>query len=314
MLRELLRGQLVQQSIDVDPTAPLRNRLLISLLLSVPVVAMEPPVSQKSLILSGPAMTCCPNHPRNMRKDAAIDAITLTERQLEAVIRGWFASLTSPLAAKMTPHGLPSDAEKVIALSLEGVIHGPLNRIYLHGWNFGVQELGPAAGQAKLMAALTGQPAAYLREFQGKLIRSVSDTVDSAIREELATGIEAGESIPQLTSRLKTSIDGMSGVGAERIARTETARAFMASREKSWQESGNVWGKRWQLAPDACQFCVAAASEFGVQKLGVPFFEKGTVLTGSLGESMTLDYSDVDGPPLHPNDRCSLVMVMEEPK
>ena len=279
----------------------------------VPVVAVEP-ISQKSLIISGPAMTCCPNHPRNMRKDAAIDAITLTERQLEAVIRGWFASLTSPLAAKMTPHGLPSDAEKVIALSLEGVIHGPLNRIYLHGWNFGVQELGPAAGQAKLMAALTGQPAAYLREFQGKLIRSVSDTVDSAIREELATGIEAGESIPQLTSRLKTSIDGMSGVGAERIARTETARAFMASREKSWQESGNVWGKRWQLAPDACQFCVAAASEFGVQKLGVPFFEKGTVLTGSLGESMTLDYSDVDGPPLHPNDRCSLVMVMEEPK
>jgi HK97 family phage portal protein len=271
------------------------------------------PISQKALILSGQAMSCCPHHPRNMRKDAATDTITLTERQLEGIIRQWFGEITPQLTAKMTPRGLPSDVKEVLEVTLKAATEAPIRQIFTHGYNFGVQEL-PTRGNAEIMAVLTGPAEKYLREHEGKLVRSVSDTVDHKIRNDLADGVQAGESTPELSTRLKSSVDEMSGVGSERIARTETARAFMAAREDSWKESGVVWGKRWQLAPEACEFCEAAAREYGVQPLGSPFFKRGAVLTGTMGGSMKMDYADVDGPPLHPNDRCSIVMVMEPPK
>jgi len=40
--------------------------------------------------------------------------------------------------------------------------------------------------------------------------------------------------------------------------------------------------------------------------IGEPFLKQGDVLTGADGGSLALDYEDIDGPPLHPNCRCSL--------
>jgi hypothetical protein len=269
--------------------------------------------SQKFLILRGPDLSCCPHHPRNMRKAAGSDVFTLTERQLEDVLRGWFNGLPSKIVPLVNPRGLPSDALKVISDSLATVVEQPMRGIFQHGYNYGVQEL-PTRGNAEIMAALTGPAEKYLRNHVDKqMIPSVSETVNEAIRDELAVGVSKGETIPELTDRVRTTTTEMSGIGAERIARTETADAFMSSREASWKESGVVWGKRWRLAPEACEFCEAAARDFGVQPLGVPFFGKGTVLTAASGASMKLDYKAVNGPPLHPNDRCGMAAVMEEP-
>jgi len=41
------------------------------------------------------------------------------------------------------------------------------------------------------------------------------------------------------------------------------------------------------------------------------FFAKGSTLTVG-GSTMKLDYTDVQGPPLHPNDRCDLVPVLQD--
>ena len=63
----------------------------------------------------------------------------------------------------------------------------------------------------------------------------------------------------------------------------------------------------------ACEFCQEVAKQFNDKTVALndPFFAKGSVLT--VGEStMKLDYTDVQGPPLHPNDRCDLVPVLED--
>jgi hypothetical protein len=100
---------------------------------------------------------------------------------------------------------------------------------------------------------------------------------------------------------------------ATTIARSETARAYTHGTEEGWKQSGVVKGKRWLLAPGACEFCRAAAKSYAGRTVGLgdPFYERGAVLTGTDGGTMNLDYDNVDGPPLHPNCRCDLAAVTE---
>ena len=62
-----------------------------------------------------------------------------------------------------------------------------------------------------------------------------------------------------------------------------------------------------------CEFCRAAARLFSEKPVALnqPFFPKGSTLAGVKGGVMALDYDDVNGPPLHPNDRCSVSAVLE---
>lgn len=141
----------------------------------------------------------------------------------------------------------------------------------------------------------------YLREYRGKTIRSVTTTADARIRQEIADGIAKGETVPELTTRVQSVVGDMSRYSAERIARTESSRAFNAAREKSWMESGNVWGKRLILSPDACSFCKTLAKQYGVGALGTAFVNKGDTVTLDDGAEVEIDYSDIEEPPLHPN-------------
>lgn len=270
--------------------------------------------SQKDVMFGhGPDCTCCHRPPKSFRKTKGEETISLTEKELESAVKGWFDHIAQVMSGNVGSNGLKG-SPTALALSFTQATTNTIGRIFLGGWNFGVQELGDKAGKAELQSALTGPVEKYLREHELKLATVVSETVIDRVKNELADGVAQGETIPQLKTRLQESVNGMSGIAAERIARTETARAFMASREKAWQTSGNVWGKRWQLAPDACDFCEEVAAKFGTQPVGTPFFSKGESIMLGDGQTMNLDYSDVEGPPLHPNDRCSLVAVYEKPK
>lgn len=271
-------------------------------------------LSQKDVIFGhGPDCACCHRPPKSFRKTKGEETISMTEKELEEAVANWFGHIAQTMSGNVGSNGLKGSSVP-LALSFTTATTNTIGRIYLTGWNFGVQELGDKAGEATLQSALTGPVEKYLREHELKLANTVSETVLNRVKEELAVGVSQGETITQLKTRLQESVNDMSGIAAERIARTETARAFMAARERSWQASGNVWGKRWQLAPDACDFCKEVAAAYGVQPVGAPFFSKGDMLTLGDGQTMNLDYSDVDGPPLHPNDRCSLVAVYEKPK
>ena len=59
-------------------------------------------------------------------------------------------------------------------------------------------------------------------------------------------------------------------------------------------------------------FCKAAAAQYEGKpaKLGAPFYPRGSRIEAG-GAVMELDYSDVDGPPLHPNCRCDMEPVLE---
>jgi len=159
---------------------------------------------------------------------------------------------------------------------------------------------------------------AYVKSESVRLSRGVARGVNQytsvRVSKILGEGIESGETVGQLADRVREWA-GEKGDAARAtrsramtIARTESNRATRKAESEAWKASGLVEGKTWLLAPDPCEFCEAAAEAFGSQSVGLndPFFKQGEVLKGADGGEMTLDYEAVDGPPLHPNCRCSM--------
>jgi hypothetical protein len=153
----------------------------------------------------------------------------------------------------------------------------------------------------------------YVDRASTMLASGVNETTNYRVRDLLGTSLDEGKTIPQMTQQIRESM-GTTASRAETIARTESARAYSQGQEEAWKQTeGIVKGKTWVLAPDACEFCRAAARMFNEKPvpLGQPFFRKGDTLQGVKGGSLVLDYDDVNGPPLHPNDRCAIGAVTE---
>jgi hypothetical protein len=74
-----------------------------------------------------------------------------------------------------------------------------------------------------------------------------------------------------------------------------------------------VTGKTWLLAPDPCEFCEAASEAFSDNAVDIDgsFYEQGSEIQGKDGGTMVADYESIDGPPLHPNCRCSLMPKLD---
>ena len=154
----------------------------------------------------------------------------------------------------------------------------------------------------------------FVNTYTVRLAETMQETTRVQLRDLLGEGLTNGETTAELAKRIREFDSSVNGYRSEMIARTESARAFERGQEVAWKESGEVEGKTWLLAPGACEFCEAAAAEYATKAvpLGVPFYSQGTVLKGTQGGTMTLDYEAVEGPPLHPFCRCDLLPVLRE--
>lgn len=157
---------------------------------------------------------------------------------------------------------------------------------------------------------------AFLDSYTPVLVRSLNSELARSVQNVVRDGVNAGLSTNAIRQNLEASpfftSDGISG-RAEMIARSESARAFVEGEMQGWEQSGVVKGKEWLLAPNPCEFCKALAAQFNKRTIGVrdSFYELGSVLTGTDGGKLKLDYTAIKGPPLHPNCRCDLVAVTE---
>ncbi len=142
----------------------------------------------------------------------------------------------------------------------------------------------------------------------------INQTTADALRDELEEGMEAGETVDQLKGRIQDLCEEWAeGARAETIARTESCRAYTGGHIAAWQSTGVVSKKAWVSAADACPFCLDMDGT--VVELDDNFFDEGDtqdVEWRGQDLSMSQDYSDVGGPPLHPNCRCALVGVLDE--
>lgn len=143
-----------------------------------------------------------------------------------------------------------------------------------------------------------------------KFANEITEETSSRLRSSIAAGLEAGEAIQDLEKRIMNST-AFDLPRAEKIARTETIRAQTKSEIEVWKESGVVEAKIWYTAQDerTCPLCAPLHEK--VISLNDTFFAKGDSHEGDNGQIIKLDYEAVDGPPLHPNCRCTLIPVVE---
>lgn len=154
----------------------------------------------------------------------------------------------------------------------------------------------------------------FIDEYTVRLANAVNGTTELALRRIMVDGLDQNRSVREISNTIMDMDESVSGFRAERIARTESTRAFVEGEKEAWKQSGVVQGKTWLLAPGACEFCRALKAQFGNEPIPLdqPFYQQGHVLVGVQGGRLRLDYSDVVGPPLHPHDRCDLLPVLVE--
>ena len=193
-------------------------------------------------------------------------------------------------------------------------------------------ESGVTLGLDTVTKLATGEPdftparddlRAYAQSESVRLARGAAEGIGKYTRVRvskiLGDGIAAGETIDQLANRVQEwageagDEERSTRNRAVMIARTEAQRATRRAEVEAWKSTGMVEGKTWLLAPDPCEFCEAASNEFSTKSIGLEdsFFNKGDTMLGADGNEMALDYEDIDGPPLHPNCRCSLQPKLE---
>jgi len=76
------------------------------------------------------------------------------------------------------------------------------------------------------------------------LLSNVPDEIFETIRNEISAGLNAGESIRDLSKRISSAFDDISKTRAELIAQTETAAAYSFASDKAARAAG-IGYKKW---------------------------------------------------------------------
>lgn len=75
-------------------------------------------------------------------------------------------------------------------------------------------------------------------------LSGIADNIAAKIRDEISTGLLAGESIAQLSARITAAFDDIEGDQATLIAESETAAAYSFASDKAARAAG-IQYKRW---------------------------------------------------------------------
>lgn len=237
-------------------------------------------------------------------------------RQVDAVLKELRASTapTAELTVKVEEMLRSSKWDRQLVEALRPYLLSSLE----NGIAVGVDAVKEVAKAAPDFWPSREELEAYTRSESVRLARGAARGVNryTVVRfsEIIGTGVQDGKTIPEIASDVqawageKGDAERATRSRALMIARTEAQRASRKAEVEAWKATGIVEGKVWLLAPDPCEFCEAASDAFSANQIGLEdsFYQKGSVLTGADGGELALDYEDIEGPPLHPNCRCSL--------
>lgn len=145
----------------------------------------------------------------------------------------------------------------------------------------------------------------YLNETPIKFSTEVAKTTNDGIRDAIATGVGEGEGIGKIAKRINDLFDGYETSRAKMIARTETSRSTNFATDEGYKQSGVVTGKQWLTAMDERTDEECADMDGKIVEIDDEFLQEGDTIGG-----LTLDYGDIEYPPLHNNCRCTIIPII----
>lgn len=236
------------------------------------------------------------------------DYVTAAERDIAAAIKKINADQKQEVLANL-PHAIQKainpgdlfDAKKWISITTDALT--PIAETL-----FQRQALAAAAEIGKPdLNPFNDTTRAAVRQSVQLMSESYNETTLNVLAAKIDEGLQAGESLPDITKRVDEIYDWSDESRAPMVAKTESFRTANSALKTAWQQSGVVKTVRWYTSEQAnvCPFCQAMDGK--VISINDNFFENGASLTvgeGDNAKTMSLDYGDVSAPPLHPNCMC----------
>ncbi len=145
----------------------------------------------------------------------------------------------------------------------------------------------------------------YLNETPIKFSTEMAITTNEGIRDAIAVGVGEGEGIGKIAKRINDLFDTYETSRAFKVARTETSRSTNFATDEGYKQSGVVTGKQWLTALDERTDDACAEMDGKIVELDNDFLKDGDKIGG-----LTVDYGDVEYPPLHVNCRCTIVPIV----
>ncbi|MGO4470344.1 phage minor head protein [Arthrobacter sp. M-10] len=149
---------------------------------------------------------------------------------------------------------------------------------------------------------------AYYQDRSNKIATDVNAETEKQLRATLGQGIDNNESDDELQARIEVVMGAALTYRADRIARTEVARAQGFGDIQAWMQSGTVVGKEWYTVKDERVCFICNSLDGTIVALDANFFDKGDSVTIS-GSTITFSYDDVFTANAHVNCRCTLLDV-----
>jgi len=258
-----------------------------------------------------------PDTERTVKGEAAvkkmIEVAEPWKKKYEGVIKKWFFQVKSEAIGNVheykTIKGLRRRKKDLIDKKADTAVLidllTPLQREYL-------MKEGKAALEAlgvDVDFTIDTAKGKIIDKFSIRIAGSVADTTESDLKDLILEADAEGLTVAQLSAKISDYFDWADTARADMIADTESIRTANMANAFAWQQSGVVSGKEWYTAEDdrVCAYC----DEMDGTKIALDenFFDQGDEL--QVGDrTMSLDYSDVGEPPLHPSCRCTLLPIM----
>jgi len=142
------------------------------------------------------------------------------------------------------------------------------------------------------------------------MAKSYNQNTLDMLKQKLNEGLERGLGPRDLGDIVRNIYEFKNVYAAERVAQTEMNRIANMSSKMAWQQSGVVKEVKWVTSSrdNVCEFCADMEGE--IIEIDKDFFSKGDRY--EVGDSvMDMDYSDIGGPPLHPNCHCGIRPIVD---
>ena len=223
--------------------------------------------------------------------------------------------------------GLNDRQKKVVLENLERSIKGFVSKsvdvtrlLDLNSWITATVDLvKPILGnlyakQGATAAELIGQPAINVFDSEANkealnaainlLGKNYQQTVVDTLKAKIDEGLKEGLGIADIKQRVQDIYQFQDEYAAERVARTEVVRVSNMANKAAWKDSGTVKTVKWYTSEKdtVCPFCESMNGT--TIDINDNFADMGEKLDVGDDQSMTVDYSDIGGPPLHPNCGC----------
>ena len=137
-----------------------------------------------------------------------------------------------------------------------------------------------------------------------RVIRDFTTQTVEKLKAEIATGVNAGEDLKALTSRVNKVYADAYGWRATRLSDSEAHKGINKGIQLAF-EQGGVKHKIWKtLGANPCQFC--RAMDGSIIETKKPFVPKGGSIQGEDGGELVQDYEEVENAHAHANCNCWL--------